>query len=121
NARDRVGTRAVRCHFEGHTRRTASSETFDNSLSRNRLDRTCSHTSARAGNSVVGALLVDRGWHCLHGRHFIFCERAAALWAFHLHFVRVGRPYHPFSSIVCLRNLKRNAWSWKSFRVRRIN
>ena len=32
------------------------------------------HTSARAGNSVIGASLANRGWHCLHGRHFIFRE-----------------------------------------------
>ena len=48
-------------------------------------------TSARAGNSVVGAPLVDRRWHRLHGRHFIFRERTAALWPFHLASVRACR------------------------------
>ena len=55
------------------------------------LDRTHVDTSARADNSVVGAPLVDRGWHRLHGRHFIFRERAAALWPFHLASVRACR------------------------------
>src|SRR5205807_1872285 len=66
DARDRLGTRAFRRHHEGNTRRAASSETCDDSLPRNGLDRTHLDTSARAGNSVVGAPLVDRWWDRLH-------------------------------------------------------
>ena len=91
DARDRLGTRAFRRHHESNTRRAASSETCDDSLPRNGLDRTHLDTSARAGNSVIGAALVNRGWHRLHGRHFIFRERAAALWPFHLASVRACR------------------------------
>src|SRR5262249_42195859 len=89
-ARDRLGTRPFRRRYEGNTRCTASSETCDDSLSWDRLDRTYVHTSARAGDSVVGSPLVNRGWHRLHGRYLIFRERAAALWSLHLASVRAG-------------------------------
>ena len=74
DARDRLVTRAVRSHHESNKRRAASSETCDDSLPRNRLDGSRVHTAARAGNSVIGASLVNRGWPRLHGRHIIFRE-----------------------------------------------
>src|SRR6476659_6045995 len=91
DAWDRLGTRAFRRHYESNTRSAASSETCDDSLPWNVLDWTRVHPSARAGNSVVGAPLVDRRWHRLHGWHFIFRERADALWPFRLASVRACR------------------------------
>src|SRR6266576_6461393 len=57
DARDRRGARAFRRHHESNTRHAASSETCDDSLSRNRLARSHLCTSARAGNSVIGPAL----------------------------------------------------------------
>ena len=91
DARDRVGTRAFRRHHEGDTRRAASSEACDDSLPWNGLDRTHLDTSARAGNSVIGPALFNRRWDRLHSGHFIFRERAAALWPFRLASVRACR------------------------------
>ena len=91
DARDRLGTRASRRHHESNPRRAASSETCDDSLSRNRLDRSHLCTSARAGNSVIGPALFNRRWDRLHSGHFIFRERAAALWPFRLASVRACR------------------------------
>ena len=48
-------------------------------------------TSARAGNSVIGPALFNRRWDRLHSGHFIFRERAAALWPFRLASVRAYR------------------------------
>ena len=48
-------------------------------------------TSARAGNSVIGPALFNRRWDRLHSGHFIFRERAAALWPFRLASVRACR------------------------------
>src|SRR4029077_3783657 len=53
DAGDRLGTRASRPHHESNTRRAASSETCDDSLPWNGLDRSHLCTSARAGNSVL--------------------------------------------------------------------
>jgi len=63
-------------------------ETCDDSLPWNGLDRTHLDTSARAGNSVIGPALFNRRWDRLHSGHFIFRERAVALWPFRLASVR---------------------------------
>src|SRR5207249_7666830 len=106
HARDCLGTHAFRGHHESNARRTASSETCDDSLSRNGLGRSHFHTSARAGNSVVGAALVNCRRHRLHGRHFIFRERAAALCPFCLASVRARRNELSLCGRVYLRNLR---------------
>ena len=85
---DRLGTRAFRCHHESDTRRAPSSETSDDSLPWDGLDRTHLDTSARAGNSIIGPVLFDRRWDRLHSGNFIFRERAVALWPFRLASVR---------------------------------
>src|SRR5262249_20137682 len=121
DAWDRLGTRAVRRYDESHTRRTASSETCDGSLPRNRLARGHRHTSTRPGNSVVGSPLFDCRWYRLHGRHFIFRERAAALWPFRLASVRACRHQLSLCGGVYLRNLKSSSYSWTSLSARWIN
>ena len=121
HAGDRLGTCAFRRRHESNTRRAASSEACDDSLPRNGLDRTHGLTSARACNSVVGAPLVDRRWHRLHGRHFIFRERADALWPFCLAPFRACRHRLSFCGGLYLRNLKSGASSWTSLLARRIN
>src|SRR2546430_10358584 len=74
HARHRLDSRAFRRRDESNARRAAASETFDDAVSRNWMDRTHLHTSARVGNSVLSLALVNRRRHCLHGGLFIFFE-----------------------------------------------
>src|SRR4029077_15803693 len=118
DAGDRLGTRAFRRHHESNTRRAASSETCDDSLPWNELDRTHLDTSARAGDSVIGPALFNRRWDRLHSGPFFFRERAAALWPFRLASVRACRHSLPLCGGVYLRNLKSGASSWTSLPAR---
>src|SRR5204863_2695775 len=102
DARDRLGTRVFRRHHESDTRRAASSKTCDDSLPWNGLDRTHAHTSARAGNSVVGAPLVDCGWHRYTAGTLFFANERLRYGHFVWHlFVLAGTSCHFAAVFIC--------------------
>jgi len=91
--------------YESNARHAASSETCDDSLSRDGVAGTRLHTSTCAGDSVVGGALVNRRRHRLHSGHFVFRERAAALRAFCLASIRPCGHVVPFCGRAHVRRL----------------